>query len=242
VEAMLFTSGGGSEIFLKSFFPVGGLYLRFLSYMNIDLNQYEAFIFDLDGTLIDSEGYHADGFAHAVETLSDYKITDDERREFFEAHTSTFTPVLAERHGLDLDPLAVLEHKRTHVRKHFRTDVFPQAISFINKWRGQKRLALASNSPKHFVRDALVAGRMIDLFEVVCTADDVTHRKPSPEMYALVIERMGLTPSEVLVLEDSPSGVLAAQAAGCPVVLVDNGAGRSIEGVEKYTWRELKQF
>ena len=210
--------------------------------MNLDLNQYEAFIFDLDGTLIDSEGYHADGFALAVETLSGYQLTEAERREFFEAHTSTFTPVLAERHGLDLDPLEVLEHKRAHVRTHFRTNVFPQAISFINKWRRQKRLALASNSPKPFVRDALVSGRMIDLFEVVCTANDVTHRKPSPEMYELALERLGLEPSEVLVFEDSPAGVIAAQAASCPVVLVDNGAGRSVEDVPKYTWRELKQF
>ncbi len=210
--------------------------------MNLDLNQYEAFIFDLDGTLIDSEGYHADGFSLAVETLSGYQLTEAERREFFEAHTSTFTPVLSERHGLDLDPEQVLEHKRVHVRKHFRTDVFPQAISFINKWRGKKRLALASNSPKHFVKDVLVEGRMIDLFEVVCTADDVEHRKPSPEMFRLVLERMGLQPDEVLVFEDSPAGVIAAQKAGCPVVMVDNGAGRIVEGIEKYTWRELKQF
>jgi len=210
--------------------------------MNLDLNQYEAFIFDLDGTLIDSEGYHADGFSLAVETLSGYQLTEAERREFFEGHTSTFAPVLAERHGLDLDPLEVLKHKRAHVRKHFRTNVFPQAISFINKWRRQKRLALASNSPKSFVRDALVEGRMIDLFEVVCTADDVTHRKPSPEMYELALERLGLEPSEVLVFEDSPAGVTSAQAAGCPVVLVDNGSGRSVEDVPQYTWRELKQF
>ncbi len=210
--------------------------------MYLDLNQYEAFIFDLDGTLIDSEGYHADGFALAVKAVSGYEITEPERREFFEAHTSTFVPVLNERHGLNMEFPEVLGHKRAHVQKHFRTDVFPQAISFINKWRSKKRLALASNSPKHFVRDALVEGRMIDLFEVVCTADDVEHRKPSPEMFLLTLERLGLEPSEVLVFEDSPAGVIAAQAAGCPVVMIDNGAGRVVEGVEKQTWRELKQF
>lgn len=207
--------------------------------MKPDLQQYKAFVFDLDGTLIDSEKYHADGFARAVETLSGYCITDAERREFFEAHTSTFVPVLNERHGLRLDAEKVLEYKRAHVREHFKTDVFPQAIHFIRKWRGRVRMSLASNSPKPFVRNALVEGRMIDLFETVCTADDVSHRKPDPEMYTLTLERLGLEPQDVIVFEDSPAGVIAAQTAGCPVVMVENGGGRSVDGVEQFTWREL---
>lgn len=207
--------------------------------MKPDLNQYKAFVFDLDGTLINSEKYHATGFAHAVETISGYQITDRERREFFEAHTSRFVPVLAERHGLALNSEEVLQHKREHVQKHFKTEVFPHAIHFIKKWRGRKRLALASNSPKSFVKNALIEGRMIDLFESVCTADDVKHRKPDPEMYLLTLERLGLAPEEVLVFEDSPAGVRAAQAAGCPFFMMDTGGCRSVDGVEKYTWKEL---
>lgn len=210
--------------------------------MKTDLTQFKAFVFDLDGTLIDSEKYHADGFAYAVESLSGHRITEDERREFFESHTSRFVPVLAERHGLALDSKEVLTQKRQHVSENFRTDVFPHAIHFIRKWRGRKRLALASNSPKTFVRNALVEGRMIDLFESVCTADDVTHRKPDAEMYFLTLDRLNLKPEEVLVFEDSPAGVLAAQRAGCPLIMVDNGAERVVEGVEKWTWKELSEL
>ena len=210
--------------------------------MKTYLDEYKAFIFDLDGTLINSEKYHADGFAHAVEMLSGYRPTPAERREFFEAHTNEFTPVLAARHGLKLEPDAVLAHKRKHVDRNFKAEVLTGADAFIEKWRSCMRLALASNSTRHFVKRALVDARLIDVFESVVTADDVTHRKPDPEMYELTLKYLNLAPEDVMVFEDSPAGVAAAQAAGCPVVMIDNGAGRFVDGVPRYTWKELKQF
>lgn len=210
--------------------------------MKTHLDEYKAFIFDLDGTLINSEKYHADGFAHAVETLSGYQLTPDERREFFEAHTHLFTPVLAARHGLNLDSSEVLKHKRIHVDQNFEVELLPGVEGFIQKWKGQMRMALASNSPRQFVKQALVEARFIDLFESVVTADEVTHRKPDPEMYFLTLKNLGLNPDDVMIFEDSPAGVTAAQAAGCSVVMIENGAGRSVDGVPRYTWKELKQF
>lgn len=223
----------------RTFFSEEGLYLKFKNLMKPDLNPYKAFIFDLDGTLIDSEKYHADGFEQAVQALTGYSLTEAERREFFEAHTSTFLPVLAERHGLTLSVEETLDYKRAHLRDNFKTDVFPHAVHFIKKWRGRKRLALASNSPKQFVKKVLIEGGMIDLFETVCTADDVTRRKPDPEMYILTLEQLGLEPHDVIVFEDSPAGVKAARAAGCPVLMIENGSGRTVEGLEKFTWRDL---
>ena len=210
--------------------------------MKTYLDEYKAFIFDLDGTLINSEKYHADGFAHAVETLSGYKLTTDERREFFEAHTNIFTPILAARHGLNLDSSEVLKHKRIHVDQNFEVELLPGVEGFIQKWKGQMRMALASNSPRQFVKQALVEAQFIDLFESVVTADEVTQRKPDPEMVFLTLKNLGLNPDDVMIFEDSPAGVAAAQAAGCPVVMIENGAGRSVEGVPRYTWKELKQF
>ncbi len=103
-------------------------------------------------------------------------------------------------------------------------------------------MALASNSPRVFVKQALVEAGLIDLFESVITADDVTHRKPDPEMYELTLKSLKLAPEDVMIFEDSPAGVAAAQAAGCAVVMIENGAGRSVDDVPRYTWKELKQF
>ncbi len=207
--------------------------------MKPDLQSCQALVFDLDGTLIDSEKYHVEGFARAVEALSGYCITEAERREFFESHTTVFTPVLADRHGLTLDAQQVLAHKRAHVRDHFKTEVFPDAYAFIQQQRGRFRLALASNSPSHFVHAALEEAGLADCFEVICTADDVTRRKPDPEMYLLTLQRLSLPAHAVLVFEDSPPGVRAAQAAGCPVWMIENGSGRIVEGMDKVAWRDL---
>lgn len=210
--------------------------------MKTYLDEYKAFVFDLDGTLINSEKYHADGFEYAVEKLSGYQLTPAERREFFEAHTNIFAPVLAERHGLTLCPDEVLKHKRIHVAQNFKVELFSGVEAFIQKWRGKMRMALASNSPRQFVKNALVEAHWVDLFESVVTADDVIHRKPDPAMYHLTLENLKLAPDEVLIFEDSPAGVAAAQAAGCPVIMIENGTGRAVEGVSRYTWKELKQF
>lgn len=210
--------------------------------MKTYLDEYKAFIFDMDGTLINSEKYHVEGFACAVEALSGYRLTPAERREFFESHTNLFVPVLSKRHGLTLDSNDVLEHKREYLRRHFKAEVFPGAPAFIEKWRRTMRLALASNSPKLFVKQALVEAGLIDVFESVVTADDVSIRKPDPEMYRLTLKNLKLKPEDVLVFEDSPAGVAAAQAAGCAVIMIENGAGRCVDGISRYDWKELRNF
>jgi beta-phosphoglucomutase-like phosphatase (HAD superfamily) len=53
---------------------------------------------------------------------------------------------------------------------------------------------------------------------------------------------MHLSPADILVFEDSPAGVVAASRADCPVIMVDNGAGRVVEGMTQYTWKELNSF
>jgi HAD superfamily hydrolase (TIGR01509 family) len=60
-------------------------------------------------------------------------------------------------------------------------------------------------------------------FDLVLAGDVVSKKKPDPEIYNLALSKLGLAPDEVMVIEDSKNGVLAAKAAGCKVVVTTNG-------------------
>jgi len=201
------------------------------------------FLFDLDGTLIDSEGYHARAFADAVLAQSGYRISQDEHREFFSSHSTWFAEELNRRHGLSLNPDEVLAHKRKRVREIFKARPFKGAREFLDFWKGRKPIALASNSPIGFVGPALKEAGLIDYFDVITTSDEVTRRKPDPEMIERTIQKLGADPLRTLVFEDQLIGVNAAQAAGAQVVAVDNGQPVAFPpDVALHTWSELLAF
>jgi len=89
-------------------------------------------------------------------------------------------------------------------------------------------MALATNSPRMLLERALATGGIDPaIFAVVLTADDVATPKPAPEIYLAAAAALGTAPDRTLVLEDSPTGVTAGNAAGCVTFAVP-----SLEGVD----------
>ena len=84
------------------------------------------------------------------------------------------------------------------------------------------RTALASSSPMERIRRYLGSVGLLEGFDVICSGHDVENGKPHPDIFLLAARRLGLEPEACMVLEDSPSGLLAAQRAGCfPVMVPD---------------------
>ena len=86
-------------------------------------------------------------------------------------------------------------------------------------------VGVASNTPGALVRGALASARVADLFEVVVTADEVAEPKPSPDVYLRACELLRAAPAASIALEDSPTGVAAARAAGMYVIGVPSFPG-----------------
>ena len=204
---------------------------------------FEAFILDLDGALIDSGKYHTQAFADAVLEHSGYALTPDEHHEFFGSHSTWFSRTLNERYGLGLDPETVLESKRSRMREIFMVELFAGVREFLAFWHGKRPMALATNSPMSFVRSSLEEAGMMKYFECIITSDDVTHRKPDPEMIELAIQKLRVDPIWTLVFEDQMIGVEAARMAGAQVVAVDNGQPVEFPvDIPVHTWPELLKF
>jgi len=187
-----------------------------------DLSTFQAFIFDLDGTLLDSEKYHARAFAGAMLELTGYRLTEAEERGFSGNTSRGYSRELASRHGLSVSPDRVVARKFELLYRAFRAELFPGAREFLSHWHGRTRLAVASNSPAHFVNAALAEVDLIETFDAIITRDDVHARKPDPAMFLLALERLGVAPEKGMVFEDSNPGLGAALAAGCAVVILRN--------------------
>ena len=109
----------------------------------------------------------------------------------------------------------------------------PGAIELVRRLAGRTRLGLASNSPRLLVDTALRTAGLTDAFEVIVTSDDVEHAKPAPDLYLLACERLGVAPSDALALEDSPSGVAAAKAAGLTCIAVPQFAETDVSEADR---------
>lgn len=209
----------------------------------MDLWNYDAFVLDLDGTLIDSGKYHAQAFADAVFAQSGYTLKPDEHHEFFGKHSTWFAVDLNKRYGLSLDPENVLAYKRKRVGEIFVAELFCGAREFLEFWHGKKPMALATNSPSSFVLPTLEEADIFHFFECITAADDVSRRKPDPEIINISSHRLDVDSTKTLVFEDQLIGIDAAHAAGADVVVVDNG--QPIEfpvDVAVHSWDELIAF
>lgn len=81
-------------------------------------------------------------------------------------------------------------------------------------------IALATSSSSAYVRRVLAPHGLLERFAFLLTCEDVTHGKPAPEIYEKAATRLGRRPAEIVVVEDSPNGMRAAQAAGARCVVV----------------------
>jgi beta-phosphoglucomutase-like phosphatase (HAD superfamily) len=182
----------------------------------------QAVLFDCDGILVDSEPV---SFLAWSRTLAAHGYTLDEAH-FAESVGGTETMV-AHRFATEVGIGA--EALELEAREAFR-HLAPMARGFSDTFELVSRLeadavpvAVATNGLRWRLDTLLGAVGLDRLRPVSVTADEVAHPKPAPDLYVAAAALARTDPRHCVVLEDSPTGVTAAKAAGCRVVAVDRG-------------------
>jgi HAD superfamily hydrolase (TIGR01509 family) len=204
----------------------------------------DAVIFDLDGTLVQTELLKGISYARAALELRRDGFDEGEvfdayahlvglpRREAAEmllAHFGLEDAARARRAEFGVStPWQAFVQVRLRIyesmlddREAVRALQWPHNIALLQATRQtERRTALATMSYCQQTRRILALLELSDAFDFVATRDDVERGKPDPEIYLLVAHGLGVEPQECLVIEDSPNGVKAALAADMNVIAV----------------------
>jgi HAD superfamily hydrolase (TIGR01509 family) len=182
-----------------------------------------AIAFDLDGVLIDTETINVtsalDAFAHHGHALDPGAAADIVGR-----HPDDYGPVLARRFGVPDHALSGIRtlQQELYDRRCREGALLKEGAAEVLELFASRGLplALATSSSRREVEEVFVRFPIGRYFAITLTKDDVTRRKPDPEMYLTCATRLAVEPRAMLVVEDSEYGVRAAKAAGAPCVAV----------------------
>jgi HAD superfamily hydrolase (TIGR01509 family) len=182
-----------------------------------------AVLWDMDGTLVDTEPYWIE---------SEFEIVEEHGGTWSREHAMNLVGndllesgrYIREHAGIDLEPAEIVEVLLDRVMDRVGQAVpwRPGARELLADLRGRGvRCALVTMSYQRFVVPIL-ASLPEGAFEVVVTGDSVSQGKPHPEPYLRAAALLGVDPADTVAIEDSNTGARSAEAAGCTVLVVQN--------------------
>ena len=191
-------------------------------HLDIPRREFGAYIFDCDGTLVDSMPLHYRAWSAAFEAQgASFDFTE---HQFYENAGVPDREIVAKMnalHGTELSPDAVHDYKKDWFVQHLsELEAVPEVAAVVRELHGRKPIAVASGSDITIVDPELRHVGLRDFFEVLITPVDVERGKPAPDMFLLAAEKLGVDASECLVFEDGQAGIDAATAAGMESVFV----------------------
>lgn len=201
--------------------------------------KFKVILFDLDGTLVDSEHFH---FSTWNELLAESDVQLD-YTDFIKNYAGIPLPSnakkLKELYRIE-SPLALLIARKERLNvERLKTSVIglmpyvQETLDFFAELG--IAMALVTASPRNDVNEMFSKNGLGKYFSLLITRSDVQHSKPHPESYLLAVEKMGFQKSECLVFEDTLNGLNSAKAAGltCFVIQANTEDHEKLSGADQ---------
>ncbi|WP_062264686.1 HAD family hydrolase [Endozoicomonas arenosclerae] len=183
----------------------------------------EAVLFDMDGLIFDTEIIHRHCWKLAGQSF-EYEVNDD----FFKRCTATTgektLALLSELYGSHCPAESFYQHKKELFQDYINSHPTQTKAGFTElfQWLQSQpvKIGLVTSSRLTSVKHHFADRDEFESFETVITAEQVTQGKPDPEPYLMACKKLGVTPSEAVVFEDSNNGARSAFNAGCHAIMV----------------------
>jgi len=181
---------------------------------------FSAFLFDCDGTAVDSMPLH---FVAWQRALSDYGCPFPEEL-FYSLGGVPPVEIIARlnrMHGLSM-PVKVVAERKEDLYFSLLPDLkpVPEVLEIIDAWQGRVPFAVVSGSTRESIVKSLTTVGLLDRFNILVGSEDYARSKPAPDAFLTAAARLGVAAEDCLVFEDTDMGIQGATAAGMASVRI----------------------
>ncbi|MEN6547186.1 MAG: HAD family phosphatase [Armatimonadia bacterium] len=213
-----------------------------------------ALIFDVDGVIADTEVLNARASVLMFKELYNVTVQPEDFRPFVGTGDERYVEGVAEQYGVTIDTAAAVQRRADNFFKLLQNEPLPAAPGVMElveaaRQDPETKVAIATSGQKGKQFPVIEGtGLKLKWFDAVIAGDDVTKKKPDPQIYLLTAERLGVAPERCVVVEDAPAGVQAAKAAGMACLAVTTsvtaveleGADRVVERLDEVRLEEVR--
>lgn len=180
-------------------------------------------LFDMDGTMLDSEPVSESCWMKAAEELG-YKIEKDLMNSFFGKNLVSIEKMLADAIGIGEKAADIVAGRQKYYSAYIRENEMPKKKGLVEllEYLKEKKIpaVVCTSTETELGEIALKNAGVYDYFSGYVFGDMVTRTKPDPQGFQMAARAIGLSSEDCLVIEDSPNGILAGKAAGGYTIFV----------------------